>query len=434
MKSRRTAVLVPAFFVALASTAFANPTVSSPANGATVTSPFTLLASASSCSSAAISAMGYSLDNSPNNTFVYSDSVNASVTASTGAHTLHVKSWGVGGASCVTDVAITVSGAAAAPSSSEAVSVGSPSNGASVTSPFTLSASAPTCGGNPTAAMGYSFDNSPNNTFVYATSINTAVSGANGSHVLHVKAWGSGGGACDTDVALNITAPANAAVVPSTAISVANIDNLGNWIDSNDSAAGGSSTGAMALVGSPSLTGSAREFYTTYANNGNERYYVSFGDDNVSTNFLYDTWVYIQSPSTSLANIEMDMNQTMPNGQTAIFGFQCDGWNDTWDYTMNKGTPQAPIDTWVKSNQYCNPRTWSTNTWHHVQVAYERDNSGNITYQSVWLDDVQQPINATVNSAFALGWAPTLLTNFQVDGIGSGSATLYMDDLTVYRW
>jgi hypothetical protein len=101
---------------------------------------------------------------------------------------------------------------------------------------------------------------------------------------------------------------------------------------------------------------------------------------------------------------------------------------------MNKGTPQAPIDTWVKSNQYCNPRTWSTNTWHHVQVAYERDNSGNITYQSVWLDDVQQPINATVNSAFALGWAPTLLTNFQVDGIGSGSATLYMDDLTVYRW
>jgi hypothetical protein len=63
-----------------------------------------------------------------------------------------------------------------------------------------------------------------------------------------------------------------------------------------------------------------------------------------------------------------------------------------------------------------------------------RDSSGNITYQAVWLDDVQQPIIATVNSAFALGWAPSLLSNFQVDGLGNGQVTLYMDNLTIYRW
>jgi hypothetical protein len=173
---------------------------------------------------------------------------------------------------------------------------------------------------------------------------------------------------------------------------------------------------------------------TSFTNNGNERFWVSFGDDNTSSNFLYDTWVYIQSPNTQLANIEMDMNQTMPNGQTAIFGFQCDGWNGTWDYTKNAGTPQNPVDTWVKSNQACNPRQWSVNAWHHVQVAYARDNSGNINYQTVWLDDVPQAINATVNSAFALGWAPSLLTNLQVDGIGNGQAIVYIDNLTVYRW
>jgi hypothetical protein len=41
-----------------------------------------------------------------------------------------------------------------------------------------------------------------------------------------------------------------------------------------------------------------------------------------------------------------------------------------------------------------------------------------------------------VRSAFALGWAPTLLTNFQVDGSlsTSGTATAYLDDLTIYRW
>jgi hypothetical protein len=287
--------------------------------------------------------MGYSLDNSPTTTIVYGASVNASVTASTGAHTLHVKSWGNQGASCVTDVAITVTTATAPtlPASPE-VSVSSPSSGASVTSPLTLSASAPTCTGGSTSAMGYSFDSSSSTTIVYANYINTSISAPDGAHTLHVKAWGSGGGSCVTDEAINVTGPALGAIIPSSALKVANIDTLSGWIDANDSGAQGSSSGAMSLVASPSLTGTARMFVASYTNNGDERYWVSFGDDNVSTNFLYDTWIYIQSPSTTLANIEMDTNQTMPNGQTAIFGFQCDGWNNTWDYTANKGTPQNP--------------------------------------------------------------------------------------------
>jgi hypothetical protein len=127
----------------LAATAFANPTVSAPTN-------------ASSCSSASIAAMGYSLDNSASTTIVYSSSLNASVTASTGAHTVHVKSWGQGGASCVTDVAITVTTAAVstAAASSSGISVSSPYNGASVGSPFNLSASASSCSGHTTAALG----------------------------------------------------------------------------------------------------------------------------------------------------------------------------------------------------------------------------------------------------------------------------------------
>ena len=71
-----------------------------------------------------------------------------------------------------------------------------------------------------------------------------------------------------------------------------------------------------------------------------------------------------------------------------------------------------------------------------MQVLYGRDDSGNVTYHSVWLDGAQQDINETVPSAFALGWVPAVLvTNFQVDGIGtSGSMTAYLDNLTVYRW
>jgi hypothetical protein len=68
-------------------------------------------------------------------------------------------------------------------------------------------------------------------------------------------------------------------------------------------------------------------------------------------------------------------------------------------------------------------------------MSYSRDDAGNVTYDSVWLDGAQQSMNVTVPCAFALGWGSVLLTNFQVDGLGaSGSATVYLDNLAVYRW
>jgi hypothetical protein len=58
-----------------------------------------------------------------------------------------------------------------------------------------------------------------------------------------------------------------------------------------------------------------------------------------------------------------------------------------------------------------------------------------VTYKSIWLDNIEQDLYVTVPSAFALGWEPTLLTNFQLDGVGSsGSSTAYVDNMTIYRW
>lgn len=192
----------------------------------------------------------------------------------------------------------------------------------------------------------------------------------------------------------------------------------------------------MTVVGTPSESGDAREFQTTYTGGGGERYYLSFGSDTAATNFFYDAWIYIpDSSSSNIANLELDMNQVMANGQTVIYGFQCDGYNGTWDYTENAGTADSPVDHWLHSTAACNPRKWAPDVWHHVQISYSRDSSGDITYNAVWLDNVEQVIHQTVPSAFALGWAPTMVTNFQVDGLGtSGSTTVYLDDLTVYRW
>ena len=39
------------------------------------------------------------------------------------------------------------------------------------------------------------------------------------------------------------------------------------------------------------------------------------------------------------------------------------------------------------------------------------------------------------SSAFGLGWSATLLTKFQIDGVGgNGSSTVYVDKMTVSRW
>jgi hypothetical protein len=284
--------------------------------------------------------------------------------------------------------------------------------------------------------MGYSIDNSSNTTIVNGTSIvNAQVTSSTGAHTLHVKSWGNQGASCVTDVPI-IVVQSPLSLVPSDAVVVRSVQALTNWQAANDTATGsGSSTGVTSIVAAPSLSGAAREFSTTFTDYAGERYYASFGADTQSTNFLYDGYVYIGGSSAGVANIEMDLNQVMANGQTVIFGFQCDGWTMTWDYTANGGTPQQPSDVWLHSQQPCNPRAWSINAWHHVQVTYSRDQEGTVTYGSVWLDGVQQEINETVSSAFALGWSSTLLTNFQVDGYTtSGSSNLYLDNLTIYRW
>src|SRR5258708_4595307 len=93
---------------------FAGVTVNTPVNGTTVSSPFTLYASAASCSNQAVTAMGYSFDNSTSTAIFSGTQMNGPVSVAAGGHTLHVKAWGNAGAACVTDVAITVGGSIAA--------------------------------------------------------------------------------------------------------------------------------------------------------------------------------------------------------------------------------------------------------------------------------------------------------------------------------
>jgi len=317
------------------------------------------------------------------------------------------------------------------------VVVTNPANGTEVSSSFSISAFADKCGDEEVTSIGYSFDSSADTTVVDGSSLEATVGSSAGTHTLHVKAFGENGAVCVTDVMLSVKAsPSETFDIPGDAVSNSNLQTLGNWGAAGDKGAVGHSSGSTRVVSSPSRHGATREFVTHYKDSGDERYWVRYGDNTTDLNFFYDAWVYLTDSTSNIANMEFDLNQVMPNRWTVTYGIQCDGYSGTWDYTANVGkSAKKWHDTWKHSGSKCDLQSWKKNAWHHVQAAYSRNDSGDVTYHSVWLDGKEFPINRTAFSAFALGWSPQLTTNFQVDGRGkSGENTVYLDSLTISRW
>jgi hypothetical protein len=501
-------LILAALALAASSVSASAITVTSPANGTVVTSPFNVTASASTCAAKPGVSMGYSIDDGK--AVIEPTSFSTAVAASQGAHVLHVKCWG----QKVNDQVLLNITVIPAPVSNITVNI--PVTGAQVSSPFNLVASATTCGSNPAVSMGYSIDSGA--AMIEPTSFNTMVAVSGGAHVLHVKCWGkqtnnqllinitvasapaatptilpaSGSYSSKQTVTLGttspgatiyyttngsapttasaqyagpfmvssnetieavamgkgyatsgmaradytISAPKSGPQIPSNATSVKQIQTMSNWIMKHDPATPGSTDGSMSLVDDPSLSGETANFTTTFSNWGGELYSVSYAKDPNATNFVYDAEVWIEEGSV-IGNLEMDNNQVIADGDTVIYAFQCAGDSGFWEYSENSGTPKSPVVKWVKSNQPCDPEKWTPNEWHHIQISTSRDTVGNVTYNGVWVDGVEAPINETVPSAFTLHWAAgDLMANFQVDGKGAagGSSTVYLDQFTMYRW
>lgn len=322
---------------------------------------------------------------------------------------------------------------ALSPIEAYSITVNYPASGFQSASPIAIKASAYTCKGQPTSAMGYSFDNSPNTTIEPAAFATYALVG-NGSHTLHVKCWGTGGAADVVNLPVTIIDNHEAPLATSTLIP--GIQSYSGWNGTHDLGTPGTSQGSSWVVSSPSYSGHARRFSMSFTDSGGERFYKSFSDDTSATHFIYDVQVMLAHTST-LANVELDMNQVLSNGFTVIYGFQCNGYYGTWDYSVNAGTPTMRKTTWVHSNAKCAyPRQWTQNVWHHIQIAYSRDAAGVVTYHNIVFDGIEQDlVNAVGNGAYALSWSPVLLTNFQLDGMGSGgSMDAYVDNLIVYHW
>jgi hypothetical protein len=387
-------------------------TVTTPASGAQLASPFLLTAKTSTCSSKPAVSMGYSIDSGT--TTITPPSFSATVSAAPGAHVLHVKCWGVQvnedlGVN-ITIVSATVSTPVFSPvagtyTSRQSVTLSVATAGATIH--YTTNGAAPSA-----------------SSAVYSGPI--PVSATTVIEAIAVAAGKTNSGYARGDYV--ITPPSTPPVIPQDAIVDGDLQLLDTWKFNHDPGTPGTSVGDSYLVSAPSRSGSARQFGSSYTEEGGEIYSVPYAYDTTSMNFVYDGWVWVEAGS-SIANLEMDSNQVTANGQTVIYAFQCSGYSQKWEYSGAGGK-------WVTSTQPCNVSTWKTNVWHHVQISYSRDNSGNVTYKSVWLDGAEQAINATVPSSFALGWQVGVVqTQFQVDGLGTaGANNIYLDNLTIFRW
>src|ERR1700722_2199287 len=84
-------------------------------------------------------------------------------------------------------LSVLVIAATAVPTSAMVVTV--PKDGAHVTSPFNLIASAKSCDSRPAVSLGYSIDNGA--TTIEPIAFDASVSASIGKHILHVKCWGN---------------------------------------------------------------------------------------------------------------------------------------------------------------------------------------------------------------------------------------------------
>ena len=320
------------------------------------------------------------------------------------------------------------------------ITVASPVSGTNVASPIWVRAHNIGCNGLSPTAFGFSIDDSSTLTLGITAYdidvINLAI--ATGSHTVHFKSWTSSG-VCPV-VATTFTVSGGTppgspptGTIPSYAVASGDLDGAAGWEYEHDSGTPGESRGSTVYPATTPSYDDARKFYLTYSAHGGERFHLSFGMNPAATDFAYDTYIYILDPS-QVQNIEMDLNQVMANGETVIYGTQCSSISNTWEYVTVKGRD----DHWNSSNIHCDPRAWTANTWHHVQIAFHRDSNGVVTHDWVTLDGAQSTfINATGAAAQKLGWAlGDLLVNFQLDGenAGSGSITSYIHKMTIYSW
>jgi hypothetical protein len=307
------------------------------------------------------------------------------------------------------------------------LSVSSPTDGATVTSPVTVVASATPK--NPVFFMRVYVDQLAVY-FTFTNSINTQLFIAPGQHKLEVMAEDNQGYISAT--ILNIT------VTSQSQTTISNIQSMPGWQSCSALfPAGSGRDGQICAAGlgtaqstltqnqsSPAMDGQSAKFSmggpTAYSN---MLYFNAIAGANNVSHFTYDLYFYIDNPNASQA-LEFDINQTF-GGNRWVWGSECnfngsgkwDIWNDLtgWQPTIYD-CPPFPANTWIHlvwnvervgnqvhyisltvGDQTYNVDTYYPNqpnwTLEEIDVAFQMDGNYKQEPYNVWLDKVQLTAN-----------------------------------------
>ena len=239
-------------------------------------------------------------------------------------------------------------------------------DGASLTSPITVTATAnPT---NPIFFMRVYVDQLAVY-FTFTNSINTQLFIAPGQHTLEVMAEDNQGYISATPMNITVTTQAQT--------TISNIQSMPGWQscsatfpagsgrDGQICAAGiGTAVSAMTQAQSnPSMDGQSAQLSMGGPTGYSNMLYFNpiAGGDNVS-HFTYDLYFYVDQPDLPQA-LEFDINQTF-GGNRWVWGSECNfkgsGKWDIWD----------DINGWIPTSIACNP--FPANTWTHLVWNVER--------------------------------------------------------------
>ena len=320
------------------------------------------------------------------------------------------------------------------------VTVNSPSNGGSMTSPVNYVASSTTSCSKGVSTMGVYVDDQLQ-TVVNGHEMNTNVSISEGSHKTVVEEWDHCGGASYTVVNLTVSGGGGGGGGNGQ---FTDLQASKGWVAYGEyppkyavcEQCGQGVTWSVAQhQSSPSMSGNS----TKYEIGGDHPYSdVLFTLPLIGThstqgmpdsdhkiipslhNFTYDAYFY--SGDLSLSQVlEFDINQYF-NGMGFVYGHQCKiagghEW-DIWD-NVNKH--------WVHTGIACNP---VSNGWNHVHLEVERTSDNKMLYKTITFNGETHTINQTYGHFNSGNWYGVGV-NYQMDGNSKQTDyKTYMDQFT----
>jgi hypothetical protein len=214
-------------------------------------------------------------------------------------------------------------------------------------------------------------------------------------------------------------------IIPLNTFNYGVLDNNSAWKGEHDPATPGTSAGTSSFTGPVS----GRNFSFNYTANGGQRYSVGFATDlSYPLNFCFDLQVVFGDPSQIL-NMELDLNQVLADGRTAIFACQCASGSGTWE-----------ANAWKPSRIFGNPQQWGIGIWHRIRLFWHRSADGNtVCFDGIDFDGSWTAANMeSITQTLALGWIPLglLLINFQIEGASrvGGSVSANARNMQVWSW